>query len=692
MKFSFAVSVAVGMLALPLVGCGGGAHNCGAPGTNSLLKSDGSCECVPGFVWANPGDDDYSCVQAQYVPQGQCPDGFEWQNGQCVPIGCTPDCVGRVCGLDPVCGESCGTCPDGATCTVEGKCVAGCIPDCSGRACGLDPVCGEPCGTCPEGTFCNSQFVCETGECIPDCSGRVCGPDPVCGQSCGTCADGSSCNGVGQCVPTGTGSPVGGPCTQDADCEGDPVQCLTEADGFPGGFCVLLMCHTVGSCPEGSTCFYLNQEQTESACFPDCTTGADCRESEGYVCDEYNTCWVDSGPGPEGNVGDPCTSATDCTGAADTCLTEAEGAPGGYCTQLDCSNGTCPEGSECFQFDDASMLCLKTCVGDTCRDGYACYDPGACWVGGGGGCTPEDCADGTFCASNGECVPEPTDMPQGPVPDCSNVISWECSPDEAYCGQVVAFAPNTGDGWWDYPINGETESNEYRSYSRRDLMQLVKHASSKTRCLTEAWTYGNGGPIGLGDMSEANGAIPGTSVGQPGHPQGTHEDGHDMDLGYFQVGTQDNRLRAVCDHYANGQEQYHCVGPADLLDGWRTAVFIAALHDSPQLRVIGVDGKVGPDVDEKIAQLCQYGWLDGTACTSPRMTYEETDQGYGWFHFHHHHFHMSIVDRPSVGWMSGLPPVGWYSSCLTPDCSTSNWDAHLQLDVNAPKLQRPPRQ
>ena len=122
-------------------------------------------------------------------------------------------------------------------------------------------------------------------------------------------------------------------------------------------------------------------------------------------------------------------------------------------------------------------------------------------------------------------------------------------------------------------------------------MQLVKYAAAQTECLTANWNTGNGGPIGLGDMSEANGAIPGTSVGSPGHPEGTHTYGHDMDIAYYQINTPDNRLRSVCPHTIGNQEQYHCTGPAHLLDEWRTAVFIAKLHDTPQLRVIGVDGQ-----------------------------------------------------------------------------------------------------
>ena len=83
---------------------------------------------------------------------------------------------------------------------------------------------------------------------------------------------------------------------------------------------------------------------------------------------------------------------------------------------------------------------------------------------------------------------------------------------------LVPFDPDTGYGYWDYPLNGETETNQYRSYVRRDVMMLVKYAAAMTACQSEGWSFGNGGPLGLGDMSEADGAIPGTSVGSPGHP------------------------------------------------------------------------------------------------------------------------------------------------------------------------------
>ena len=210
--------------------------------------------------------------------------------------------------------------------------------------------------------------------------------------------------------------------------------------------------------------------------------------------------------------------------------------------------------------------------------------------------------------------------------------------------------PRRTDSYWDYPLNGETQSNQYRSYLRRDLALLLKYASDQTHCLSQNWNFGNGEPIGLGDMSEADGAIPGTAEGDPGHPEGSHTDGFDIDIGYYQIGIGDNLLRPICDHIVNGQDQYHCTGPAETLDVWRTALYLGKLHDSPFLRVIGVDGQAGPAIVDAGIQLCAAGYLEGSACDTDmgKVTYETENEGMGWFYFHHHHFHVSL-SAPSAG-------------------------------------------
>ena len=127
--------------------------------------------------------------------------------------GCTPNCAGRVCGPDPVCGQSCGTCTTG-TCNSSGQCVVTCTDTCSslGYVCGTHTICGVStnCGTCTSPAVCNSSGQCVT-TCTPaTCSslGKSCGTwaNGTCGGTlnCGTCTSPAVCNSSGQCVVTCT--------------------------------------------------------------------------------------------------------------------------------------------------------------------------------------------------------------------------------------------------------------------------------------------------------------------------------------------------------------------------------------------------------------------------------------------------------------------------------------------------------
>jgi len=51
----------------------------------------------------------------------------------------------------------------------------------------------------------------------------------------------------------------------------------------------------------------------------------------------------------------------------------------------------------------------------------------------------------------------------------------------------VVFNPRTTAHYDDYPINGETAANQYRSYLRRDLMMLIDYASARTYCKSAGW-------------------------------------------------------------------------------------------------------------------------------------------------------------------------------------------------------------
>jgi hypothetical protein len=219
----------------------------------------------------------------------------------------------------------------------------------------------------------------------------------------------------------------------------------------------------------------------------------------------------------------------------------------------------------------------------------------------------------------------------------------DCTGTLAYCGELVAFEPVKGTGYDNYPINGETATNQYRSFCRRDLMMLVKYAAAYVECKGKTWTPGNGAPIGLGDMSEKDGSIPGTSIGSPGHPKGTHTNGYDMDIAYFQTAGTNNYLRPICPYTTGGVDQYHCTGAPTILDVKRTALFLGAFLTSDRVRVIGVDGQVGPLVIPEMQKLCDAGTLPKIACDRKGyLAYETTDTGKGWYLFHHHHLHVSL--------------------------------------------------
>ncbi len=233
----------------------------------------------------------------------------------------------------------------------------------------------------------------------------------------------------------------------------------------------------------------------------------------------------------------------------------------------------------------------------------------------------------------------------------------ECEGSEEYCSEVVFFEPVDGITYLNYPENGETDDDQYRSYLRRDLVILVQYATYRTVFETGDWTDEFAERLGLGDMSEADGSIPGTSIGSPGHPSGTHENGLDIDIAYFQVEPQNvsmkidgsmvdieaNLLRPMCIHSLFGMEAYRCTEPPLLLDPWRTALFIAYLSEHPRLRVIGVDGQIGPLIDEALDQLVQAGYITSDLRDQIPLVYEVTDEGMGWFHHHHHHLHVSMM-------------------------------------------------
>ena len=170
----------------------------------------------------------------------------------------------------------------------------------------------------------------------------------------------------------------------------------------------------------------------------------------------------------------------------------------------------------------------------------------------------------------------------------------------------------------------------------------MKYATAKVECKTADWDYWDFAPLGLVDMSEADGSIPGTSIGYPGHPPGTHEDGNDMDLAYYQLYTPDNHPRVIGEHYEGYTDAYHLISEPYALDPWRTALFISYLSEHHHVRVIGVDGQVGLVLEEALDDLVSLGYIDSDHREAIPLVYEVDNQGWGWYYFHHHHMHVSM--------------------------------------------------
>lgn len=115
--------------------------------------------------------------------------------------------------------------------------------------------------------------------------------------------------------------------------------------------------------------------------------------------------------------GGPCQRDGDCAGGL--CLTEADGYPGGYCSQA-CESAPCAGDQVCRALGGRAV-CLSRCTDGLCRAGYQCFQ---------GLCQPpcrgeEDCGAGSSCQA-GACVPLPGAPPGADCTDDSECAAGLC--------------------------------------------------------------------------------------------------------------------------------------------------------------------------------------------------------------------------------------------------------------------------
>jgi hypothetical protein len=349
MSYLRVATVLMGLMASVVGGCTGGEE---CEPTAEMLCLEGE------LYWMN------SCGEADDLIK-HCECGCKLDHSDCLDCDCVPDCAGRECGPDPVCGAiSCGECQDGLTCNDEGWCEGGCIPDCAGKECGSDG-CGDNhnCGECDAGWTCNRigkcvrPETCNNGELetYEECEGFE-----LRGQTCESLGfdDGNlACHDdcildTSQCRKCGNNVAEPGEACDGADLGEKSCQSL----GFVGGTlscrpdCMgvdTLECHYCGNgiIDDGETCDGpdLDGQTCESLHF----TGGT------LVCAE-NCRFLDI----SGCIGNPCDDSYSCSNCLECALNQ-------FCVDLAME---CMQHSECGDYVSCIYQCEEEATPEVCFD------------------------------------------------------------------------------------------------------------------------------------------------------------------------------------------------------------------------------------------------------------------------------------------------------------------------------------
>ncbi len=387
----------------------------------------------------------------------------------------------------------------------------------------------------------------------------------------------------------------------------------------------------------------------------------------------------DVGPSPDGTApGGRCGCDADCAaheGRAGRCVTgvcmmEASGA----CSSRG-ARDECPSGGRCWplrNFED-EPICWPDCDAFSC-DG-TCDDDGSCaplagWdcdascgelCNGGASdraCAPANprghCGSGELC-DDGVCVTlcgadNPDGFCQagyacvgGACVSEDGCGDWQCDLGAA-CDEIVAFPgpsePTDPDA---VALGYFIDTHRDYAFLRRDLVMLTQWATCQMR-----ERFPGIAPLGLADLTQANGRIPGTDVGDARHPDGTH-DGSDLDIAYYQTdGVNDAQI--ICgdgsDRNENGTRgQFNdgrfCTTEQNIVDLEQQVYFMALMAYHGGWRIVGVDTTVADDIEREVDRLWSLDIISGTV--RDRLGSLGYGSAGGWA-FHHHHIHVSYYD------------------------------------------------
>jgi hypothetical protein len=197
--------------------------------------------------------------------------------------------------------------------------------------------------------------------------------------------------------------------------------------------------------------------------------------------------------------------------------------------------------------------------------------------------------------------------------------------------------PDPNDGVVGGQYFWDTYSN-YR-FARRELVMLVRHALVET-----SKAFPGTLPLGLIDVCQMNGITPGYDVGDPRHPESTHDQGGNIDIAYFQTDG-NNSAEIICNDGAKHADGFCTPAAAEkhIVDLPRQAFFMAKLYGSSRTRVIGVDQVIAPLILAAAEKLAALPEGDPKRISSAELAgfNGKMASGSGW-PFHHHHIHLSL--------------------------------------------------
>lgn len=294
--------------------------------------------------------------------------------------------VGDACAEDADCAYSGGVCLTdlpGGYCSIECSATVLCPSDsvCATHASGA--VCAL---LCESDTDCRNGYFCETPEGADRsiCQGESSGEPPVTDVGVPDAIEDAAVD-----VGAPPEANYGEACTEVSECtaaNGLPPRCLSDAQGFAGGYCSAPCASGIDDCGDGAICL---DTSVGGLCVRECGVAAECRDGYGCCSVEASAACLPSGlvadcaepepdPDPEpepgdGELGEACGSDDDCGAGIDPmCFSQI---PGGYCTSNcetddDCGGGVCANLG-------GFALCLAPCGSDgACPGELECCDQG----------------------------------------------------------------------------------------------------------------------------------------------------------------------------------------------------------------------------------------------------------------------------------------------------------------------------